>query len=208
LIRKTRRKAYQHRNRKLRASRRVQIVARTCPSCGGTDIIRWPKAKRGCGYHTRHKRSFDLVFTPAGIRRQVIECRAAVHECRACGKVFIPNRYERVAKHFHGLMGWAMYEHVTRQASYVAVQERLEEYFGLHVGDWEVHQFKLLMARYYRPCYRRLLKTILAGPVLHVDETEVKLRTGKELFQKSLTTGRHRQFSRRFSLPMYAGGDF
>src|SRR5262245_39480060 len=35
------------------------------------------------------------------------------------------------------------------------------------------------MARYYRPCYRRLLKTILAGPVLHVDETEVKLRTGK-----------------------------
>jgi hypothetical protein len=35
------------------------------------------------------------------------------------------------------------------------------------------------MARYYRSCYRRLLKKILAGPVLHVDETEVKLRTGK-----------------------------
>jgi predicted RecB family nuclease len=179
LIRKARRKAYQHRNRKLRASRRVQIVARTCPSCGGTDIARWPKAKPGCGYAPRCKRSFDLVFTPSGIRRRVIECRAAVHECRTCGKVFIPDRYGRAAKHFHGLMGWAMYEHVTHQASYKAVQERFEEFFGLLVGDSEVYRFKTLMARYYRPCYRRLLKTILTGPVLHADETEVKLRTGK-----------------------------
>jgi len=179
LIRKAQRKTYQHRNRKLRASRRVQIVARTCPSCGGTDIARWPKTKPGCGYHTRLKRSFDLVCTPGGIRRRVIECRAMVHECRTCGKVFVPDRYERAAKHFHGLMGWAMYEHVTRQASYVAIQERLEEYFGLHVGDSEVYLFKTLLARHYRPCYQRLLKTILTGPVLHVDETEVKLRTGK-----------------------------
>ncbi|HEX4613023.1 MAG TPA: TM0106 family RecB-like putative nuclease, partial [Urbifossiella sp.] len=125
VVRKARPKAYQHRNQKLRASR-VQIVARACPSCRGTDIARWPKAKPGCGYYTRAKRSFDLVFTPGGIRRRVIECRAAVHECRTCGKVFIPERYERVAKHFHGLMGWAMYEHVAHQASYKAVQERFE----------------------------------------------------------------------------------
>jgi hypothetical protein len=179
LIRKARRKAYQHRNRKLRVSGRVQIVARTCPSCGGTDLARWPKAKPGCGYHTRLKRSFDLVFTQGGIRRRVIECRAMVHECRTCGKVFIPDRYERVAKHFHGLMAWAMYEHVAYQASYREIQQRVDEYFGLFVADFEVHFFKSLMARYYRSCYRRLLKAILAGAVLHVDETEVKLRTGK-----------------------------
>src|SRR5579863_7857150 len=35
------------------------------------------------------------------------------------------------------------------------------------------------MARYYRSTYRALLSRILAGPLLHVDETEVKLRTGK-----------------------------
>jgi predicted RecB family nuclease len=179
LIRKARRKAYQHRNRKLRASRRVQVVARTCPSCRGMDLARWPKAKRGCGYHTRYKRSFDLVLTPAGIRRRVIECRAAVHECRTCGTVFVPNVYERAAKHFHGLMAWAMHEHVAYQASYKEIQQRFDGYFGLFVADSEVHLFKSLMARYYRSCYRRLLKTILAGPVLHVDETEVKLRTGK-----------------------------
>ena len=55
----------------------------------------------------------------------------------------------------------------------------LEEFFGLSSASSEVHMFKSLMARYYRPCYQRLLDKILAGPVLHVDETEVKLRTGK-----------------------------
>src|SRR5262249_43030957 len=85
LIRKSRRKVGRHRNRKLRASRRVQIVARKCPSCGGTEIIRWAKGKPGRGYATRYKRSFDLVFTQGGIRRRVIEGRAAIHEGRPCG---------------------------------------------------------------------------------------------------------------------------
>jgi hypothetical protein len=39
--------------------------------------------------------------------------------------------------------------------------------------------FKSLLARYYRATYRGLLRKILAGGLLHVDETEVKLKTGK-----------------------------
>src|SRR5690349_11172497 len=37
---------------------------------------------------------------------------------------------------------------------------------------------KSLMAGYYRRGYRRLLDKILSGPALHIDETEVKLKTG------------------------------
>ena len=36
-----------------------------------------------------------------------------------------------------------------------------------------------MMARYYRSCCQGLLAKILSGKVLHIDETEVKLRTGK-----------------------------
>ena len=39
--------------------------------------------------------------------------------------------------------------------------------------------FKTLLARMYRPTYRKFMEKILAGQVLHVDETEVKLKTGK-----------------------------
>jgi hypothetical protein len=34
-----------------------------------------------------------------------------------------------------------------------------------------------MMAGYYRPCYKKLLAKILSGQVLHIDETEVRLRT-------------------------------
>jgi hypothetical protein len=50
--------------------------------------------------------------------------------------------------------------------------------FGLTVGNPEILTFKSLMARFYCSTYRALLAKILAGPVLHVDETYVKLRTG------------------------------
>jgi hypothetical protein len=50
--------------------------------------------------------------------------------------------------------------------------------FGLTVGNPEIMVFKSLMARFYRPTYGALLAKILASPVLHADETYVKLRTG------------------------------
>jgi predicted RecB family nuclease len=178
-LKKNRRKPRTHRNRKLRVRRRVQIVSRKCPACGSADIVRWTRGESGAGHWTAHKKAFDLVFTPGSIRRMVIECRASIHECRGCGKIFVPDRYERLAKHFHGLMSWAMFEHVVHQASYRTIREQFEEFFGLVVHESEIHHFKSLMAGYYRPCYKRLFAKVLSGPVLYVDETEVKLRTGK-----------------------------
>jgi predicted RecB family nuclease len=179
LIRKACKKPRKQTNRKLRTSQRVQIIAHKCPRCGGVEIVASPSGKSGCLYRTRCKRSFDLVFTSVGIRRRVIECRTSVHECRTCGANFTPACYERVAKFFHGLMSWAMHEHVVFQASFQAIQQRFWDFFGLSVPDPEIMLFKTLMARYYRSAYRQLLNTILAGPVLHADETEVKLKKEK-----------------------------
>jgi hypothetical protein len=76
-------------------------------------------------------------------------------------------------------MSWAMYEHVAHRLSAGTLQEMFRDLFGLAVANPEILMFKSLMARFYRPTYRALLARILAGPVLHADETYVKLRTGK-----------------------------
>jgi hypothetical protein len=55
----------------------------------------------------------------------------------------------------------------------------VKEFFGLTVYPAEVTRFRPMMARFYRPCYSRLLKTILSSHVIQIDETEVKLRVGK-----------------------------
>jgi predicted RecB family nuclease len=178
LLKENRRGPRKWRNRNLRVSQRVQITCRNCPACGGTEISRWAKGKRISGYSTRGKRAFDLVFSSVGIKRKVIKCTTRIHECATCGETFIPERYERLAKHFHGLMSWAMHEHVAHRLSSSSVSEMFKEFFGLTIHEQEITRFKPMMARYYRPCYKRLLRKILTGEVLHIDETEVRLRTG------------------------------
>ena len=47
------------------------------------------------------------------------------------------------------------------------------------VNLWEFLTFRHLLVLRYRKTYNMLLKRLIAGPVLHIDETEVRLRTGK-----------------------------
>jgi predicted RecB family nuclease len=168
-----------HQNRGIQASRRVEITASRCPACGDTDLVKVPKGERIKGVNTRVKRAFDIVITPGGMRRRVVECRATAYRCTRCAHCFTSERYQRLAKHFHGLMSWAIYQHVAHRLSIRTLQELFREFFGLAVSNPEIHMFKSLMARYYRTTYRKLLAKMVSGPVLHADETEVKLRTGK-----------------------------
>ena len=50
---------------------------------------------------------------------------------------------------------------------------------GLRIDKPEFKMLKALMARYYEATQRKLLKRILSGHLLHIDETEVKPQTGK-----------------------------
>jgi predicted RecB family nuclease len=178
LLKKNRRGPRKYRNRTLRVSQRVQIISRKCPTCGSTEVTRWAKGKKARGLWVKHKRAFDLVFSSGGIKRKVVECRSSIHQCLGCGETFIPERYQRLAKHFHGLMSWAMHEHVAHRISCPMVSGMFKEFFDLTVYQQEIERFKAMMARYYQSCYKRLLGKILSGEVLHVDETEVRLRTG------------------------------
>jgi hypothetical protein len=167
------------RNRRLRVTKRLQVGSSRCPHCQSTEVAAAPRGvEAGCP-KPRVKRAFDLVFTSGGIKRKVIECRTSVHQCRRCGQAFVPERHERLDKHFHGLKSWAMFQHVAHRLSLGTIQSMFEEFFGLRLLHCEIHMFKELMAGYYRKTYRQLLAKILAGNLLHVDETEVKLQVGK-----------------------------
>jgi hypothetical protein len=149
-----------------------------CPSCSGTDIELDPE-KKAAALSSRVKRAFDLVITSSGLRRKVIECRSPRHRCRGCGERFIPESYRRLDKHFHNLKSWAMYLHVAHRHSFDTLHEIAKDLFGLSIHSPEFIVFKNQFARTYRATYDKLLGMILAGQVMHVDETEVKLKTGK-----------------------------
>lgn len=172
-------KNWSYPNRKLRIGSEIEIVDDTCPNCESTDLVRWTKGRRSPGLIPRPRRTMDLILTSGGIRRRVTQFRTKVHECRKCGAVFVPERFQRLAAHGHGLTRWSMYEHVEHRISLRILSEMLHEFFGLSVPTTVVYSFKSLLAEYYQTGYQQLFQGILRGPVLHVDETEVKLRTGK-----------------------------
>ena len=182
--RKFRRKANRReprkwRNRTLRVNQRFEITSRKCPSCGSSELSRLPKGSYAGGCCTKGKKAFDLVLTSGGIKRKVVECIASIHRCLKCGHTFVPDRYQRLAKHFHGLMSWAMHEHVAHRIGCPIVSDMIGEFFGLTVYPAEVTRLRAMMARYYQSCYKKVLRKILSSNVLQIDETEVNLRNGK-----------------------------
>jgi hypothetical protein len=113
------------------------------------------------------------------IRRQLIDYRAGSYRCVTCGAHSRAGQYERVAKYRHGLMSWAISLHVAHGLGGGKIGELLEEFFGIAIPRQEIHVFKTLLARRYRSVYRRLIEKMTTGALLHVDETEVRLRSRK-----------------------------
>src|SRR5262249_3551325 len=157
-------------------NRKYVVVSLKCPSCSSADV-ELDSDKKATGPSSRVKRVFDLVITPTGLRRRVIEYRSPRHRCRACGERFIPESDQRLDKHYHNLKSWAMYLHVAHRQSFGTLHEIAKDMFGLSIHSVELVLFKNQLAWTYRAAYDKLLGMILAGHVVHVDETEVKLRT-------------------------------
>lgn len=167
------------RNGRLRISWRVTVQSPACPFCESKALSLVSKGELGKCRKQRAKRAFDLVITSSGMRRKVIECRSRLQRCLGCSRTFLPEQHERLDKHFHGLKSWAMYQHVAHRLSFGTIGTMFKEFFDLSVSTAEIHMFKSLLAGYYETTYQRLLYKILSGGLLHIDETEVTLQSGK-----------------------------
>ena len=53
----------------------------------------------------------------------------------------------------------------------------LREFFDIQMELSYVHLIKAMLARFYQPTYKGILQRLLAGSVIHVDETELKLKS-------------------------------
>lgn len=152
-----------------RVNREVEIDCQSCPACGGAELDR--RQNRSLA-----RLAFDLRITRTGIRSCVTRYRTAWHHCAGCGKRFLPPDYLRLEEFCHSLKSWAMYEHVAHRTSFPSIADTLKACFNLPICHSQVHAFKLLLARYYKETYKRLLEKLVAAHLVHADETEVHVR--------------------------------
>jgi len=155
-----------------RPNKRIVVWSNHCPACKSRHL-----SKRGSSLYK--KLAFDLKVSEGGIRRVVIQYVAACYRCLDCGKEFLPPKYKKKPRFLHTLQSWAMYQHIANRTTFENLAGIFKECFGLTIGAPKLHRFKSELARRYRSTYRSLLNKIIAGNLLHADETGVRLTEEK-----------------------------
>jgi hypothetical protein len=140
-----------------------------CPYCGHKKI-----------YHSEKKKSFkqtDLKFTPSGIKQWVIEMQSGMGKCARCRMKHNDVVLRRV--HFgDNLFAWAVNLYVNYHVSHELISRLLEEQFGIYANRLYFMQRKEKWFQQFNPDIDRLRDRIRQSPVLHIDETQIKLSKG------------------------------
>lgn len=166
---------YQRRSKKRSetvATRPNKIIDHTvavCPRCKSDDLV--------LDYQEgKEKYAYDLRVSRGGIGRWVTKSRLPRHQCASCNHAFVPGGPRPQQRLGHNLLAWAMHQHVSNRISLANLAMTARECFGLELGEWEFQRLKSMAGAYYRDTYDNLLRELVTGPLLHIDETSVWLR--------------------------------
>jgi predicted RecB family nuclease len=155
--------------RQPRPTSRLVVRSNRCPGCMSRDI-------REAGSPRRTKLLLDLRVTEGGVRRVVVKYSAAKYRCRDCGRYFLPRKFKELPRFGIALKCWTIYQHVANRTSFQTLERTLKECFGLTISFNDLHRFKIELARRYKGAYANILKKIVAGNLLHADETGVRFK--------------------------------
>jgi hypothetical protein len=140
-----------------------------CPHCGHAKI-----------YHSERKNAYrttDLRFTKTGIKQWVIEHRSGRGKCAKCRK----QHNDAVLKQVQfgdNLFAWAVNLYVKYHLSHEKISELLGEQFGIWANHLYFTQRKEKWFHQFQPEIEALRAAMRRSPVVHVDETRIKLHQG------------------------------
>ena len=152
----------------LRPNATVDLIAKKCPICHSKRI----EFKRRC-----RRWLSDLKYTKHGVKKWITRKEFSWYYCFKCHAQFnswdgdpYPIRYG------HGVMSWCVYQNIVGGMNMSRIQKGLGDIFGLFIPQAEVQRFKRYVTKLYSSLYAEILRSLLAGPIIHIDETVVNLR--------------------------------
>ena len=144
------------------------IVSQRCPQCQSKKIDKLNQLSH---------QVIDLKFFNGGMKRWFTRIVSWRYECLKCNNVFNSEaRSPNPTKYGHGLMSWFVYGNVACGMNMLRVEKSLRDIFGFEVAWSQAYRSKSYIAELYQSLYPEILKGILASPVIHIDETTVRLR--------------------------------
>ncbi len=142
-----------------------------CPRCGHKKIYQI-RTRVGTARQT------DLKFTSTGIKQWVIEYRAATARCAKC-KMNLRNGPLRMVHYGDNLFAWAINLYIKYNISHEMIARMLKEQFGIWMNPTYLIERKRKWCSKWKPEVDYIRQIILKSPVIHIDETNVRLSKDK-----------------------------
>lgn len=139
----------------------------TCPKCGALKIYKHQNAR---------KTVVDIQFGVASLKRWVTKYLFERYKCTECRSVFYNSECAWSGEKFGpNLRSFCIYQNIELRLAQKRIAEFLNLTLGFHLSRGKINLFKASGAVYYESTYKALLKAIVAGPLVHADETKVNI---------------------------------
>jgi len=146
----------------------IFFEVKNCPSCRSRKLDRKAESSHIV---------VDLKFSRSGVNKYITQFISCRYNCKKCGKSFrSEDQSMNLHKCGHGLASWCVYQNNVLGVNMAKVRKSLVDLFGLHLNQSTLDRTKNRIATFYEPLREEILNQILASPVLHIDETTVRLR--------------------------------
>jgi predicted RecB family nuclease len=149
-------------------SRTHLIESETCPYCQGRKLERYAESSHDVT---------DLDFSHRGVRRYITRFVSWRYRCGTCSKTFrSEDRLPHPQKYGHSLASWCVYQNNVLGVNMSKVQKGIKSVFHLELPIDAIERSRDRIALFYEPLYAEILEGIIASPLMHIDETTVRMR--------------------------------
>ncbi|MEN9573983.1 MAG: hypothetical protein RL514_1838 [Verrucomicrobiota bacterium] len=147
-------------------------VPTSCPFCGGECIPR--------SYKRRTLQ--DLHIGKSGVKRWVVTYKFRSCLCSGCQKRFgLPDGFWPQSKFGRNLVAYLIFVSIELQTPLWTVWKMMVRFFGYEMPAGTLYALRNSAAEYYQGTSERILRSLVSGNLLHVDETQVSVE-GKSAY--------------------------
>jgi predicted RecB family nuclease len=126
--------------------------------------------------HTKFEhKSMDLKISKNGLRRQLRLYRGKRSLCTECNRALKPKDGKNIPKYGPDLINWSMNLFVNHKVNLNTVSKILLESFDINIPRNSLDYYKLCISTRYDTTLSEIKGLIVSGPLIHVDETPVKV---------------------------------
>ncbi len=142
-----------------------------CPHCGHDKLYLRAKGKTWL--------QTDIKFTPTGIKQWILQYYSSGGKCARCLKKYNDNILRRVQVG-DNLLAWAVNLYVNYHVSFAMISRMLQEQFGIWTNPTYFNDRIYQWWDRFKPDVEYCKKIIFNCPVIHIDETTVRLTRGND----------------------------